>query len=109
MTNYVEAAVAPLRNTGDIRLYTKDDFAGMRRACQVTAGCLDELVDIVKPGVTTQAIDDFVYAYGIDHGAPKGVEFGGERSVCADLFGDRIGETLPVQLERASAAVEGEP
>ena len=87
MTNYVEAAVAPLRNTGDIRLYTKDDFAGMRRACQVTAGCLDELVDIVKPGVTTQAIDDFVYAYGIDHGAlPATVYYRGyTKSVCTSI------------------------
>ena len=70
MINYVDAAVAPLRNTGDIRLYdTGADFDGMRKACQIAAGCLDALVDFVKPGVTTQAIDDFVYGYGRDRDA----------------------------------------
>jgi methionyl aminopeptidase len=69
MITYVDAAVAPLRNTGDIRLYTPDDFEGMRRASQLTASCLDALVPIVKPGVTTDAIDRFVYEFGRDHGA----------------------------------------
>jgi methionyl aminopeptidase len=87
MINYVDAAVAPLRNTGDIRLYTAADFDGMRKACQLTAGCLDELVDIVKPGVTTQEIDDFVYNYGCDHGAlPATIYYRGyTKSVCTSI------------------------
>ena len=87
MINYVDAAVAPLRNTGDIRLYTAADFDGMRKACQLTASCLDELVDFVKPGVTTQAIDDFVYGYGRDHGAlPATIYYRGyTKSVCTSI------------------------
>ncbi len=69
MITYVDAAVAPLRNTGDIRLYTPEDFEGMRRASQLTARCLDELVPMVAPGVTTDEIDRFVYEFGRDHGA----------------------------------------
>lgn len=69
MVTYVDAAVAPLRNNGDIRLYNAEDFAGMHRACQLTARCLDELVDIVKPGVTTEEIDRFVLDFGLAHGA----------------------------------------
>src|SRR5690606_27199469 len=37
MVNYIDAVAAPLKNTGAIRLYGADDFAGMRKACQLTA------------------------------------------------------------------------
>ena len=56
MVNYIEAASAPMKNTGAIKLYGADAFEGMRRACQLTANCLDELVDRVKPGVTVAAV-----------------------------------------------------
>ncbi len=69
MVTYADADTLPLRNSGQIRLYGAEAFAGMRAACQLTARCLDELASMVKPGVTTQAIDDFVFAYGADHGA----------------------------------------
>lgn len=87
MVTYVEAAAAPLRNTGDIRLYTPEDFEGMRRACQLTARCLDALADQVKPGVTTAAIDDFVYRFGIDNGALPATLFyrGYRKSVCTSI------------------------
>ena len=52
MVTYLDAATAPLRNTGQIRLYGKDGFAGMRKACDLTARCLDALVPMVVPGVT---------------------------------------------------------
>ncbi|RVB18937.1 type I methionyl aminopeptidase, partial [Mesorhizobium sp. M7A.F.Ca.CA.001.07.2.1] len=55
MVTYLDAATAPLRNTGQIRLYGEDGFAGMRKACDLTARCLDELVPMVQPGVTTEA------------------------------------------------------
>ncbi|WP_099866494.1 type I methionyl aminopeptidase [Pararhizobium haloflavum] len=69
MVSYIDAALAPQKNNGQIRLYGEDGFEGMRKACQLTARCLDELAAMVTPGVTTQAIDDFVYGFGKDHGA----------------------------------------
>lgn len=69
MVTYVDADVAPLRNTGQIRLHNAEAFEGMRKACQLTARCLDELVSIVAPGVTTETIDRFVAEFGMDHGA----------------------------------------
>ncbi|MFD1696735.1 type I methionyl aminopeptidase [Roseibium aestuarii] len=69
MVTYIDAATAPLKNTGQVRLYGREDFAGMRKASQVTARCLDELASRVKPGVTTQEIDDFVYEFGEANGA----------------------------------------
>lgn len=87
MVNYVEAASAPMKNTGAIKLYGADAFEGMRRACQLTANCLDELVDLVKPGVTTNAIDRFVLQYGMDHGAlPATLNYRGyTKSVCTSI------------------------
>ncbi|WP_073013765.1 type I methionyl aminopeptidase [Roseibium suaedae] len=87
MVTYIDAADAPLKNTGQIRLYSKDDFAGMHKACQLTAGCLDELAAIVKPGVTTQEIDDFVYAYGTERGGiPATLNYRGyTKSSCTSI------------------------
>ncbi|MCV0397010.1 MAG: type I methionyl aminopeptidase [Rhizobiaceae bacterium] len=69
MVTYLDADVAPLKNTGQIRLYGPDAFEGMRRACRLTSDCLDELAARVKPGVTTEEIDRFILEYGMDHGA----------------------------------------
>lgn len=49
------------RTTKDgIRIYDQSDFAGMRAASQVTAQILDEVADLVEPGVTTSALDAFI-------------------------------------------------
>lgn len=87
MVNYIEAASAPMKNTGAIRLYGADDFEGMRKACRLTAECLDALVDIVKPGVTTDSIDRFVLQFGMDHGAlPATLNYRGyTKSVCTSI------------------------
>lgn len=69
MTTYVEAATVPRRNSGQIKLYNKDDFVEMRRAGQLTAQCLDELTELVRPGVTTETIDEFVYDFALSHNA----------------------------------------
>ena len=43
-----------------IRIYEDADFVGMRTAGQVAADILDMVAILVKPGVTTAAIDDFI-------------------------------------------------
>src|SRR5690606_33984159 len=87
MVNYIDAATAPLKNTGAIRLYDADAFEGMRKACQLTARCLDELAGLVKPGVTTNAIDRFVFEYGMDNGAlPATLNYRGyKKSSCTSI------------------------
>ncbi|WP_319533526.1 type I methionyl aminopeptidase [uncultured Cohaesibacter sp.] len=69
MVNYIEAASAPLRNTGDIRLYGKDAFEGMRKAGQLAARALDGVAELIKPGTTTQEIDDYIRDFGEENGA----------------------------------------
>ncbi len=84
---YVDASTVPVKNTGAIKLFGADNFASMRKACQLTATCLDELSKRVEPGVTTQQLDDFVYSFGLDHGAvPATLNYRGyTKSCCTSL------------------------
>ena len=87
MVNYIEASSAPPKNTGAIRLYDTQAFDGMRKACQLTARCLDALADIVKPGLLTDEIDRFVFDFGMDHGAyPATLNYRGyTKSTCTSI------------------------
>ncbi|NUS67696.1 MAG: type I methionyl aminopeptidase [Ensifer adhaerens] len=87
MVTYIEAGSAPYKNTGVIRLYGPEGFEGMRKSCQVTARCLDELVSRVQPGVTTDEIDRFVFEFGMDNGAlPATLNYRGyTKSSCTSI------------------------
>ncbi len=87
MQNYIQADLAPLKNTGTIKLYGEEGFAGMRRACALTARCLDEVSALVAPGVTTQAIDDFIARFALEHGAlPATLNYRGyTKSSCTSI------------------------
>jgi methionyl aminopeptidase len=84
---YVEAAAAPLRKTGQIKLHGKGAFEGMRKAGQLAARCLDMLVDEIKPGVTTDAVDRLVADFARDHKAlPATLMYRGYRkSTCTSI------------------------
>src|SRR5215217_5182914 len=85
--NYIDAAFAPLRKTGQIKLYGPEAFAGMRKAGQLVAECLDRLADEVKPGVPTEAIDKFVFDFAMEHGArPATLMYRGyNKSTCTSI------------------------
>ena len=85
--NYIDAAFAPLRKTGQIKLYGPEAFAGMRKAGRLVAECLDQLADIVKPGLPTEAIDTFVFDFAMDHGArPATLMYRGyNKSTCTSI------------------------
>jgi len=84
---YVEAAAAPLRKTGQIKLHGKDAFEGMRKAGRLVAECLDMLVEHVEAGVTTDALDKLVLEYAFDRGAlPATLMYRGyKKSTCTSL------------------------
>jgi methionyl aminopeptidase len=87
MVTYVDADVAPARNTGQIRLYGAEAFEGMRKACNLTARALDELASMVRPGVATDEVDRFVFEFGMDHGAlPATLNYRGyTKSSCTSI------------------------
>ena len=84
---YVDAAAAPLRKTGQIKIHGPDGFAGMREAGRLVADCLDLLAAEVKPGVSTDRLDRFVFEYAMDHGAwPATLMYRGyTKSTCTSI------------------------
>src|SRR5258705_13929410 len=98
--SYIEATDNSLRKTGQIKLHGPSAFAGMRKAGALVASCLDELTDLIKPGVATSRIDDFVREFAFSHGAyPATLMYRGYRYstctsinhvVCHGMPGDRL-------------------
>jgi methionyl aminopeptidase len=82
----LEFARAQARDT-KIKLHGADAFAGMAKAGRLVAEALDLLVDEVRPGVTTEALDEFVYAFAMEHGAiPAPLNYRGfPKSICTSL------------------------
>ncbi len=85
--SYVEAATAPLRKTGQIKLHGPDGFAGMRRAGGLVAEVLDFLVDEVRPGVTTEKLDKRVFEFARSREAlPATLMYRGYgKSICTSI------------------------
>ena len=96
MQNYIQAQSAPIKNTGSIKLYGEDGFQGMRKASRLTATCLDELAEMVEPGITTQQIDDFVFKFGKDHGAaPATLNYRGYTKSCCTSINHVVCHGIP--------------
>src|ERR1700743_29454 len=70
-----------------VTLHSAADFEGMRKAGRLAAEGLDLLVPLVKPGVTTAALDRIAYDYIISHGAiPACLGYRGYRhTVCTSV------------------------
>jgi methionyl aminopeptidase len=85
--SYIEATDTSLRKTGQIKLHGPSGFVGMRKAGALVAKCLDELTDIVKAGVPTSEIDEFVRNFAFSHGAyPATLMYRGYRySTCTSI------------------------
>ncbi len=84
---YIDAAVAPQKNTGEIKLYGPEGFAGMRRAGQLAAQALDLMVEHVRPGVTTAELDEIAFAFAREHDAyPAPLYYRGfTKAICTSL------------------------
>jgi methionyl aminopeptidase len=82
----LEFARAQARDT-KIKLHGPEAFAGMQKAGQLVAEALDLLVDEVRPGVTTEALDQFVFNFAMAHGAvPAPLNYRGfPKSICTSL------------------------
>jgi methionyl aminopeptidase len=78
---------ADRRRAGHIKLHGPEAFAAMRRAGQLAAEALDLMVDVVKPGVSTDAIDRKVFEFAMDHAAyPATLQYRGYmRSCCTSI------------------------
>src|SRR5215471_17504088 len=64
-----DAALAPQRKTGQIKLHGAAAFDGMRKAGRLVAECLDMLAGEIGPGVPTEKIDRLVFDFALAHKA----------------------------------------
>ena len=81
---------------GTIKLHGAEGFAAMRRAGRLAAEILDALVDVVKPGVTTAAIDDFVRERTLAGGAvPATLGYRGYAHSCCTSVNNVICHGIP--------------
>jgi methionyl aminopeptidase len=85
--NYIDASTDDVRRDGSIKLHSAADFEGMRKAGHLAASCLDMLVPMVQPGVTTEAIDNAAREFLIDHGGvPACLGYRGyQHTVCTSI------------------------
>ena len=65
----------------------KDSFKKTRAAGIIAAGALDELVKLIKPGISTGEIDKLCYEFIQDHGAYSAPLFyrGFPKSCCTSV------------------------
>jgi methionyl aminopeptidase len=84
---FVDALEVPGRKTGQIKLHGEAAFEGMRKAGRLAAEVLDLLTDHVRPGVTTDFLDNLVFDFAMSHGAyPAPLDYRGYRkSICTSI------------------------
>ena len=100
MTQYISVASDDQveAKNGVIKLHGPDGFAGMRRAGRLAAEILDGLAPIVQPGVTTKAIDDFVFSAMRDAGAvPATLGYRGYTHSCCTSINHVICHGIPAE------------
>jgi methionyl aminopeptidase len=70
-----------------LRLYTQEDFPGMRKAGKLASQTLDMITEYIQPGITTNEIDQLCHEFIVKHGAtpgPLGYK-GYPKSVCTSV------------------------
>ncbi|MEM9999480.1 MAG: type I methionyl aminopeptidase [Pseudomonadota bacterium] len=96
MVTYLDASIVPLKNTGQIRLHGEEGFEGMRAAGALVAKALDAVAPLVQPGTTTQAIDDFLFEFGMDHNAvPATLNYRGYTKSCCTSINHVVCHGIP--------------
>jgi methionyl aminopeptidase len=98
--NFVEADLAPARNTGQIKLHHGEAFTGMAAAGRLAAACLDMLVPEVQPGVSTGRLDDLAREFVLDHGGmPACIFYRGYRHTLCTSINHVVCHGIPGERE----------
>ena len=84
------------RKPGHIKLHGADAFAAMRLAGRLAAEALDAMVELVQPGLTTEAIDKAVFEFAMDHGAyPATLQYRGYTKSCCTSINHVVCHGIP--------------
>jgi methionyl aminopeptidase len=71
----------------EVIIKTEAQIAGIRRSCRLTHDILDTLEDRIRPGITTEQINDWVHTLTLEAGArPAPLNYRGyPKSVCTSI------------------------
>lgn len=83
----LDESIARVRRESAIKLHGAEAFHGMRKAGRLVAQGLDMLADEVRPGVTTQRLDDLAFQFAMDNSAYPATLFyrGYTKSICTSI------------------------
>ncbi len=75
------------KETSSIKIYSDEDFKGLKKAGDLAARALEYIEKLIKPGVKTNFIDEAANKYLNDHGAFSAPLFyrGYTRSICTSI------------------------
>jgi len=77
-------------------LLNEDDIEGIRKSAVITKGILDEVNELIKPGVTTNEINEFVHQYTTDRGGiPATLGYHGFPKSCCTSLNEVICHGIP--------------
>ena len=81
-------------------LKTPADLKGIRESAKINTALLDYITDFVKPGVSTEKLNQLVHQFTVDHGAiPAPLNYGGfPKSVCISI-NDVVCHGIPSEQE----------
>ncbi|MCR4377686.1 MAG: type I methionyl aminopeptidase [Rhodospirillales bacterium] len=89
-----------MSHSNHIKIHGPEDFVGMRKAGRLAAETLDMIVQHVKPGITTDALDKLCHDFIVSHGAqcaplnyrgfPKSICTSINHVVCHGIPSDKI-------------------
>ena len=84
------------QKANQVIIKTAEDIEAMRPACRLAAQTLEEAAKLVKPGVDTLSIDEFVHAYTLDHGAvPAPLNYRGYPKSCCISVNEVVCHGIP--------------
>lgn len=77
-------------------LLNAEQIQGIKESSKITVGILDELESIVKEGVSTNEINDFVHKYTVEHGGiPAPLNYEGFPKSCCTSINNVICHGIP--------------
>ncbi|MCD8091158.1 MAG: methionyl aminopeptidase [Clostridiales bacterium] len=77
-------------------ILNEEQIQGIRESAKITIAILDQLEDMVKEGLTTEEIDNFVHKYTTEHGGvPAPLHYQGFPKSCCTSINNVIAHGIP--------------
>ncbi|HEY8383018.1 MAG TPA: type I methionyl aminopeptidase [Microvirga sp.] len=84
------------KRAAEVPIHGPEGFEGMRRAGRLVAEALDMITDHIRPGVTTEQIDQLLLEFGLDHGAyPATLFYRGYNKACCTSINHVVCHGIP--------------